>query len=213
MEASVRTQLPSYLLVVDDRAYGERLVRGLMYAGHEDVTLVRTRAEALHAVAERAPDRAVVDLAFGEPLGGLDVVADLCSARPQLPVVVLTDFPSVEVFRLVANAGARDLVMRTDNLGLITNAFVRDLADTGLRALPRVPPTLEQVEWEYISRVLTLVNGHTTLAAQLLGISRSTLHRKLAKNPGVNANVQRLRAEADKRPGRDAAASGARRKI
>mgnify|MGYP000897052722 FL=1 len=40
-------------------------------------------------------------------------------------------------------------------------------------------PTLEEQEQRYIHRVLDEVNGNQTLAAQILGINRASLWRKL----------------------------------
>lgn len=44
------------------------------------------------------------------------------------------------------------------------------------------PPvdTLEQKERKYIFRILRLVQGNKVRAARMLGISRATLHRRLA---------------------------------
>ena len=49
--------------------------------------------------------------------------------------------------------------------------------------------TLETLERNYILRVLTLVGGNKSQAAQMLGVDRRTLYRKLARyeNPGARA--------------------------
>src|SRR5437867_1092004 len=39
--------------------------------------------------------------------------------------------------------------------------------------------TLEEVEWRYIQRVMEAVGGHRTRAAEVLGLDRKTLYRKL----------------------------------
>ena len=44
-------------------------------------------------------------------------------------------------------------------------------------------PSLRQMEWSYIGRVLGIVNGDVSLAARILGIRRSTLERKLERPP------------------------------
>jgi two-component system response regulator HydG len=53
--------------------------------------------------------------------------------------------------------------------------LVLDLDDPG--ALPR----LDEVERRYILRVLEAVNGHRARAAEVLGLDRKTLYRKLAR--------------------------------
>jgi len=49
----------------------------------------------------------------------------------------------------------------------------------GLREIEGRLPTLEEQEQAYISRVLDEVNGNQTAAAQILGINRASLWRKL----------------------------------
>jgi two-component system response regulator HydG len=41
--------------------------------------------------------------------------------------------------------------------------------------------TLEEIERRYIARVITLVDGNKSRAAQLLGLDRRTLYRKLER--------------------------------
>lgn len=43
------------------------------------------------------------------------------------------------------------------------------------------PLTLEELEREHIREVIQHASGNKTLAAQLLGIDRATLYRKLAR--------------------------------
>ncbi len=44
--------------------------------------------------------------------------------------------------------------------------------------------TIEELELRYINHVLETVKGNKTLAAQILGIDRKTLYRKLKQNGG-----------------------------
>ena len=46
---------------------------------------------------------------------------------------------------------------------------------------PGALPPLEEVERRYILRVLEAVHGHRTRAAEILGLDRKTLYRKLEK--------------------------------
>jgi DNA-binding NtrC family response regulator len=53
------------------------------------------------------------------------------------------------------------------------------LDDAAERTLP-----LQEVEWEYIKKILEKTGGNKYQAAQLLGIDRKTLYRKLAEMDG-----------------------------
>lgn len=46
---------------------------------------------------------------------------------------------------------------------------------------PEYWPSLAEVERQYVDEVLETMGGNRTLAAQILGITRRTLHRKLAR--------------------------------
>ena len=84
-------------------------------------------------------------------------------------------------------AGAVDVIHKTQDVAAILHAFARPDRDSlDLTQVPLAPPTLEQVEWEHINRVLTLTGGQPVLAADILGIDRSTLYRKLQKRPAHN---------------------------
>ena len=53
------------------------------------------------------------------------------------------------------------------------------LDDAAERTLP-----LQEVEWEYIKKILEKTGGNKYQAAQTLGIDRKTLYRKLAEMEG-----------------------------
>jgi len=53
---------------------------------------------------------------------------------------------------------------------------------SGARAGSAVP-SLARVEWEHIQRVLTETEGNISHAANLLGLHRRSLQRKLARKP------------------------------
>jgi DNA-binding NtrC family response regulator len=55
-----------------------------------------------------------------------------------------------------------------------------EIARPGVPGEPRPPDTLASVERSHIQLVLDSAAGNRTLAAKVLGISRSTLNRKLA---------------------------------
>jgi len=94
--------------------------------------------------------------------------------------------------RELENVLARALALRTGH-----TLTVRDLpphiarhAGGGARAIPGVPSamlTLEEVEKRHLLQVLEKCGGNKLKAAEVLGIDRSTLHRKLKQIQGLAA--------------------------
>jgi two-component system invasion response regulator UvrY len=69
-----------------------------------------------------APDVLVLDLRFGDGIGGLDVLRELLSAQPDARVVVYTQYDQDEVVREAYKRGARAFVTKNTDPG--------DLAET-----------------------------------------------------------------------------------
>jgi len=75
--------------------------------------------------------------------------------------------------------------------GIITNqALPRELvSDQPEDKAPASPLSLETVEREHISKVLSLYEGNRQKAAEALGIGRKTLYRKLKKYDGLETEL------------------------
>ena len=65
-------------------------------------------------------------------------------------------------------------------------ASVRDSAGAEAQTLAHLPYNLGDTELSLIRRALADSKGNRTIAAQKLGISRRTLHRKLREHPGLD---------------------------
>jgi DNA-binding NtrC family response regulator len=72
---------------------------------------------------------------------------------------------------------ARDLEIRTDDMMLGQVRVEREYAESN--GAPSTSPNLDGMEKNTILKVLAQTNGHQQRAAELLGISRRTLSRKL----------------------------------
>jgi len=57
-------------------------------------------------------------------------------------------------------------------------------------------PTLAQIEWDYIRRVLALCEGNVSRTARLLGLHRRSLQRKITKHLSEIAPNEQLRNPA-----------------
>lgn len=67
---------------------------------------------------------------------------------------------------------------------------VRDSEPKPLAPIPRVMPTLDEVERRYVAEVMSAVNGNKSRASRVLGVDRRTLYRLL----------RRLQREGDEMP-------------
>ncbi|QLA15702.1 sigma-54-dependent transcriptional regulator [Desulfolutivibrio sulfoxidireducens] len=107
--------------------------------------------------------------------------------------------------RELRNVIERGIILAENDLitrKCLPNDIAKCLDDSG-NCMPF--PTLEQHEREFIVRVLEYVSNNRTLAANMLGIGRKTLYRKI-KEYGLDMVCQTPRGmAAEPRPGRHAA--------
>lgn len=167
------------LLVDDDATFRERLARAFEARGF-DVTTAGNHSEALAAARAKAFARAVIDLRMpGE--SGLAVVADLAEIHPALQMVILTGYASIATAVQAVRLGAVNYLAKPANADQILAAFHPETPEE--RPADSETPSLAQVEWEHIHRVLSDCGGNISEAARRLGVHRRSLQRKLAKFP------------------------------
>jgi DNA-binding NtrC family response regulator len=99
------------ILIVDDDASLCQLVQDGL--GHEgfDVHAVTSPADALTQVANANLDAVLVDINMPQ-MNGLDLTRRILDSRPDLPVVVITAFGSLETAIAAIRAGAYDFVTK-----------------------------------------------------------------------------------------------------
>jgi len=170
------------LIVEDDEVFRRQLAKSLGSQGFE-VAEAPDLSTALAIISRDAFDCAVVDLRL--PGGsGLEVVRELGEETPDTRTVVLTGFGSIASALEALRLGAVDYLTKPATVTQICAAL---LPDEGREAAPSLSPgdvpSLARVEWEHINRVLTQVGGNVSKAAQVLGIHRRSLQRKLSKFP------------------------------
>ena len=173
---------PSILLVDDDERFRERLARALRRRNYE-VREFADGASALSSAAKESPELALVDLRMpGE--WGLHVVKELLQLDSGTRIVVLTAYGSIATAIEAVRLGAVSYLQKPASIEEIERAFLQGAAPSLEPAsAPAEVPTLAKAEWEHINRVLTECDGNIRKAAQLLGLHRRTLQRKLAKFP------------------------------
>lgn len=170
------TDARSLLIVDDDAAFRERLVRAMRDRGYE-ATGVPDHRSALDAARDDSPELALVDLRLpGE--SGLAVVRDLKALDASTVVVVLTGYGSIATAVESIKLGAASYLTKPADADQIVAAF----DGTQPHANPQAP-SLARVEWEHIQRILSDCGGNVSQAARVLGIHRRSLQRKLSKRP------------------------------
>jgi len=117
---------PQVLLVEDDRAV--RDVVAFFFSDAFDVKLAATAAEAMR-ILQREPVSAVV-LDYRLPdRTGLDVLAEMRTARPQLPIVMMTGYGSESLCASAFRLGIRDYFPKPVVLADLLDSVRRSLAD------------------------------------------------------------------------------------
>jgi two-component system response regulator RegA len=171
---------PSVLLVDDDDHFRATLARAFRRRGWE-VREASNASEALALARSESPEHAVVDLVM--PGGdGVSLVRDLVELDPSTCIVLLTGFGSIATAIEAIRSGAVHYLSKPVDVTDLLAAFAR-AKDGENPPAPLVVPSLERVEWEHIQRVMLSCSGNVTRAAQLLGIHRRSLQRKLRRNP------------------------------
>lgn len=163
------------LLVEDDAPFRERLAAAFVRRGHAVVQAENVDAAAallqMHPVTD-----AVLDLRMPGAMGSV-LLGPLLEHHPGVRVVVLTGYGSIPAALEAIRAGARDFLTKPADADQILAALDGAPAERE----PEEVPTLDQVEWDHIQRVLAQTGNNITVAARLLGIDRRSLQRKLAK--------------------------------
>jgi two-component system response regulator RegA len=172
------TDARSLLIVEDDTALRERLVRAMRDRGY-DTTGVADHAAAIEAARGESPELALVDLRL-PGASGLAVVRDLKALDPSTVVVVLTGYGSIATAVESIKLGAAGYLTKPADADQIVAAF------DGTPPPDEAPaPSLARVEWEHIQRILSDCAGNVSQAARVLGIHRRSLQRKLSKRPAA----------------------------
>ncbi|MEZ5988616.1 MAG: response regulator [Planctomycetota bacterium] len=173
-------QAESFLLVDDDEVFRTRLSRALLGRGYE-VRVAAGYEEAVEEAERDSPERAVIDLNMPDR-NGLELLQRLREIDPTTMVVVLTGFGSIATTVDAMRLGAVSYLTKPADVEDILNAFERAATPPLAPERTEFPvPTLAQVEWEHIHRVLSDCGGNISEAARRLGIHRRSLQRKLKK--------------------------------
>jgi two-component system, response regulator RegA len=164
------------VLVDDHEMYLKYCSRDFVRAGVA-VASTHTRAGAIEIVRKERPDVAVIDLFLSPPESGLEVIRAIKKIDPRIFCILVSAHMSVSHALMGVRAGADDVFMKPFGARQVIARVERGVIDEP----DPTTPTLHEVEWEHISRVLHDHQGNISQAAESLGIFRQSLQRKIQK--------------------------------
>jgi two-component system, response regulator RegA len=167
------------VLVVDDE---EAILSAFRRSIQDHQVFTATSIPLARAIALHEDiDLVLVDLRLGGSASGLDFVRELKGHSPEIQVVVCSGYLSIEATVAAVRAGADLIVSKPITFSEVLRKLELANVSDDLPDIEEDTPTLAQVEWEHIQRVLTDCEGNISAAAKRLGIARSSLRRKLRK--------------------------------
>ena len=165
-----KRSVDSVLVIDDDDVVLRSWDRALRAAGKRVVVATELDDEI---ELDNDLDLAVVDLCLGRGQCGIETIQRIKTALPLVHAVLVSAAMSIPQAIRAVRAGADDCASKP--------IAPRELLARVERGVPLAMEllTLEQVQWEHISRVLADCKGNLSQAARILGIHRQSLQRKL----------------------------------
>ena len=114
-------------MVDDHRLFGEAIQLTLEGMGMDVVGVVTSPVTALQAVDEHEPEMVLIDVGLGDQ-AGIDVGAEILSARPHVKVVALTAIEDPDVIREAISVGFSGYLMKDTRADSFVGA-IRDVID------------------------------------------------------------------------------------
>ncbi|MBY0237971.1 MAG: response regulator transcription factor [Burkholderiaceae bacterium] len=167
------------LIIEDDEAFARTLRKSFTRRGY---TVLHApgleQAEAL--LEDHAPGFAVVDLKLSNNTSGLLCVQMLHKFDPEMLIVVLTGYASINTAVEAIKLGACQYLAKPSNTDDIEAAFNHVAGSADVELTGRAT-SIKTLEWERIHEVLAETDFNISEAARRLGMHRRTLARKLEK--------------------------------
>lgn len=167
------------LLVEDDAAFARTLGRSFERRGYK-VLFAENLDDVGGLLLENSPGYAVVDLKLKGNSSGLACVQMLHQHDPDMQIVVLTGFASINTAVEAIKLGARQYLAKPSNTDDIEAAFGHVAGATEIEVTNR-STSIKTLEWEHIHAVLAETDFNISETARRLGMHRRTLARKLEK--------------------------------
>lgn len=165
------------LLVDDDAGFLRAMQRNFEIHGIRTSSATNSAA-ALEFARAMSFDFALLDLNIG-PESGLHLIRPLKEISDAMRIVMVTAYASVATAMEAIKAGADDYLLKPVSVPTILR-ILTDQTSPAIAENDSLSP-LNRIEWEHIQQALRATDGNVCAAADLLGVHRRTLQRKLAK--------------------------------
>ena len=168
------------LVVVDDNTAILTALKICLAAEFERIVTLTSPDTLVATLAkEEAVDAVLLDMNFSlgvnTGLDGLFWLRTIKKLHPNTPVILITAYADVQLAVKGLKYGAADFVTKPwDNDRLI--AALHEAIDKSREVIP-----LEQMEQEHVQRAVEQCHGNMSRTAEMLGITRQTLYKKLKK--------------------------------
>lgn len=165
------------ILIVDDNPAILTALKICLAGVFTHIVTLSSTDRLVATMSEEQVDVVLLDMNFslGVNTGqdGLFWLRTLKKLHPDTPVVLMTAYADVQLAVKGLKNGAADFVTKPwDN-----DELVRTLRDVVEKS--REVVTLDKLEQQHVHRVVEQCHGNMSKAAELLGITRQTLYRKL----------------------------------
>lgn len=165
------------ILIVDDNPAILTALKNCLAGVFTRIVTLSSTDRLVATMSEEQVDVVLLDMNFslGVNTGqdGLFWLRTLKKLHPDTPVVLMTAYADVQLAVKGLKNGAADFVTKPWN----NDELVRTLRDAVEKS--REVVTLDKLEQQHVHRVVEQCHGNMSKAAELLGITRQTLYRKL----------------------------------
>jgi len=194
------------VLIIEDDAQMRDMLAVSLRRREFEATCCESATAGLETLSASKFDVVVTDINM-RGLDGIEFCRRVASSHPDLPVIVITAFGSMDSAIAALRAGAVDFIPKPFELETLAAAIERvtEGRSNGRSAFveelekEKEFVTLDDLERRYILKVVEALNGNRSLAAQTLGLDRKTLYRKLllyhGKTKASEPAVQQAAAE------------------
>ena len=164
----------SVMICEDDEVFRRRLARSLRDRGIS-VFESTSAEEGIEVAREFQPEATIIDIRMPGK-GGLWGIEQLLKVNSEMKIVVLTGFGTITTAIDAVKLGAINYLTKPTTVEAIIHAFNPQEKTS---AVEGGIPSLDDVQKEYINRVVTEFSGNVSRAAKALGLHRRSLQRML----------------------------------